>query len=216
MTKKNCKLFWIVPIFKIYLGIHWIFFELFYSHLKYSEIKYENDIIGNYFWKLYLIFLYFILAYYSVVKHNSITEQKIYGTCMSDTICLLNFSKSISGLITPLSFISLGTKYFGIFNNLRENENCIFIKHFSFPIIENIFITLKFKDVYNIYIFFRFTSIVVSLILCLFVHNIKIRGCWKCKKYKLKFKINDKNNKNSVDFSYIGSSFIESLKSNDD
>lgn len=212
MTKKKCLFYCLVPITMIYLGIYWIFFELFSSHFKYSEIKSKNEIIENFRLGLEKIFLYFILAYYSVIKHNSITEQKIYGTCQSDTICLLNFSKSISGLITPLSFIALGTKYFGIFNNLRENENCIFIKYFNLPIIENIFITLTFKDVYFIYIFIRFIFILASFILSIFVHNIKIKGCcWKCKNYKLKFKVNDKNNKRFLDFSDIGSSFLENL-----
>ena len=99
---------------------------------------------------------------------NSLTEQNIYGTKMSDTICLLEYAKRISGLINPLSLFTLD-KSIGLMNKYRQNV--IFLNNFGIPIVDNFFFDIDYMDYYLYY----------ALIKLIFYY------CWICSKLLFSF-----------------------------
>ena len=107
------KLIWFILImFLILISVYLIEiiyvclgFEMFIlRELGISKIKASKTL---YYVFLFYSFSNFCLLYYSAVKMNSLTEQNIYGTLMSDTMCLLEYAERISGLIIPLSLFTL-------------------------------------------------------------------------------------------------------------
>ena len=144
----------------------------------------------NIFYIYFIKFAFFVILYFSSIKLNSLTEQNIYGNKQSDTICLLEFAKNISGLITPLSLITLDKNTKNISFDKTKN-NIIFLRNFGIPLVENYFINVKFQDVYFIYTTIKVIIFIISFILSFFKHSITIKICGK----EFKFKINDKNDK---------------------
>ena len=182
-------------IFDIYLTIllfnilpFFIILIIYFKNFNISNIS--NSMYKDYFRILPISFFYFLTVFFGVINKNSLTEQMIYGKFNSDTMCLLEFASHISGLITPLSFLTLDKLYIGIFNKYRKN--IIFLRNFNIPIVETIFVNSTFQDVYPIYVLIKSVIILLSLILSFLYHSIIIKGCCKCKNKKIKFKINDK------------------------
>ena len=174
----------------IIVGIVIVGFEISLSYYDYEGLSSPLNFKSNYYWAFLITYLYFIIIYYSFLKKNSLTTQNIYGILQSDTLCLLKFSEIISGLITPVSFLVVGTKAFGIFA-LRENMT--FMQTFDIPLVENIFIRLKFDEVYKTYISIRTIVFVFSFFLTFTINTISIPLCCKKDGYILNWKINDKN-----------------------
>lgn len=178
------------------LGIVPLVYELFSFVFLFGEsvplIKYDKDytFYYYYFYILFLSSIYFANAYYCILNKNSITQNIIYGTFSSDTLSLLEFSSRLSSLITPLSFISTDYVWIPLYDKYRNN--IIFTRNFNIPIVDNLFIDLKFIKVAGIYGIICSTIVLSSLTLSFLFHSVTIRGCGKCKKLKMKFKINDK------------------------
>ena len=174
----------------IIIGVLIFGFEISLSYYDYESLSSPLNLTSNFYWAFLISFLYFVIIYYSFLKKNSLTTQNIYGILQTDTLCLLKFSEAISGLITPVSFLVVGTKAFGIFA-LRDNMT--FMETFDIPFVENIFIGLKFDEVYDTYISLRMLIFLSSFLLTLTINTISIPLCCKKGKYILNWKINDKN-----------------------
>ena len=172
------------------VGLVAIFNSYYISYHSYliKKLEFKSPKLSDHYYNLSYKFSVFFVLYYSAIKLNSLTEQNIYGNKMSDTLCLLEFSSCIAGLITPLSLICLD-KHTG--NIVYGKSKIIFLKNFGMPLIENYFIDAKFEDVYFIYFVIKIIVFIISLILTLFKHSISIKLCGK----EFKFKINDKNDK---------------------
>ena len=153
-----------------------------------DKIQLKLPTHDDYFFNLFYKFCIFFILYFSAVKLNSLTEQNLYGNRMSDTICLLEFAKHISGLITPLSVITLDKNTLDI---AYGKKNIIFLKNFGIPLVENYFINVPFQDVYFIYTVIKVIIFIISFILTWFKHSLTIKIFGK----EFKFKINDKNDK---------------------
>ena len=180
----------------IIIGVLIFGFEISLSYYDYESLSSPLNLTSNFYWAFLISFLYFVIIYYSFLKKNSLTTQNIYGIFQTDTLCLLKFSEAISGLITPVSFLVVGTKAFGIFA-LRDNMT--FMETFDIPFVENIFIGLKFDEVYDTYISLRMLIFLSSFLLTLTINTISIPLCCKKGKYILNWKINDKNITNIFD-----------------
>lgn len=189
---------WALVLYIFFFGIpyFWVFLvgfasipnSYFVSYKSYLTHKMSIDPPTNseYFLNLFYKFCIFFILYYSVLKLNSLTEQNIYGTKMSDTICLLEFSSYISGLITPLSLLALDKNTLNI---VFGRNQIIFLRNFGIPLIENYFIGVSLQDVFFIYNVIKAIIVIISFILCLLKHSISFNICKK----NIKFKINDKN-----------------------
>ena len=194
MNKCALSLFVILPpvpiIIAFFVGFVAILKSYYISYYSYLIDKTNLDLPthGDYFLNLFYKFCIFFILYFSAIKLNSLTEQNIYGNRMSDTICLLEFAKKISGLITPLSVIILDKN---IFNIAFGKENIIFLRDFGIPLVENYFIDVKFQDVFFIYTVIKVIIFVISFIVTFIKHSSTIKICGK----EFKFKINDKNDK---------------------
>ena len=165
-------------------------FEVSLPYYDYHELSSPFDFEGNFIFAFCVTFLYFAVIYYSFLNTNSLTTQNIYGIKQSDTLCLLNFAEGISGLITPITFLAVGTKAAGFFD-LRENMT--FMKTFDIPIVENIFIGLKFEAIYYTYIVLRSFTFSISFFMNSKVNTFFVPNCCKKGKYLFYRKINDKN-----------------------
>ena len=143
---------------------------------------------------LYYVFLLysfsnFCILYYSAVKMNSLTEQNIYGTKMSDTICLLEFAKRISGLINPLTLFTLD-KSSGLMN--KNRHNVIVLTNIGIPIVDNFFLDIDYMDYYLFYSLIKIIFITIGFVTSCCCHSIRIKICKK----EIKFKTNDKKSSN--------------------
>lgn len=185
-NKNNC-FYYIFAISMVVFGTVTIGFELTLYFIDYNQISSPRNFTYDYIWAFVISFFYFAVLYYAILKKNSLTQQNLYGIKQSDTLCLLNFTEEISGMITPLSFLFVGTKAMGIFQ-LRDYMT--FMETFDMPLVENIFITLNFKDIYYMYISIRLIVIAVSFVCTFFLNTIEINCCCCC---KFKWKINDRN-----------------------
>jgi len=180
----------------IYSGLMLLFgalifvFEISLYYVEYKSIRNPLEFEKDFIYSLVISLIYFSVVYYSVVTTNCLTKQNLYGIRQSDSLCLLKFTESISGLIEPLSFLFIGTKALGIFN-LRDNLT--FMETYDIPIIEAIFIGLKFKDIYNIYIHLRLFILALALGLTFKIDKITIKSCCKGDSYLIKTTINDMN-----------------------
>ena len=180
-----------IPIFfAILVGFIAIVNSYYISYHSYliDKIHLEMPTHDDYFYNLFYKFFIFFILYFSAIKLNSLTEQNIYGNKMSDTICLLEFAKNISGLITPLSVITLDKNTLNI---AYGKKNIIFLRNFGIPLVENYFINVKFQDVYFIYTIIKVIIFIISFILTWIKHSLTFKICGK----EFKFKINDKNDK---------------------
>ena len=205
-----CALF---LFFSLLIGIFPLTFEIIsflylfvQEEQDYNVYLYNETIYSHYFYILFMISLYFAMAYYSILFKNSITQNIIYGIFSSDTLSLLEFSSRLSSLITPLSFISIDHFYIGKFESYRNN--IIFIRNFGIPIVDNLFIDLKYSKVYGVYGTIGSIIIISSFFLCFLFHSVTIKGCGKCKNWKMKIKTNDKIDNvccNKKNFKYYSS-----------
>ena len=180
----------------IIIGVFIFGFEISLSYYDYDTLSSPLNFDTNFVFNFFLSYLYFILIYYSFLKKNSLTTQNIYGIKQSDSLCLLKFAEVISGLITPVSFIVVGTKAFGFFY-LRENMT--FMETFNIPLVENIFIGLKYDEVYDSYITLRTTIFIFSFCMTFVINTISVPLCCKKGKYIINWYINDKNAINIFD-----------------
>ena len=176
------------------LGLFILAFEISLSLHEYNNIRNPLEFSDDFFFSICISLMYFAVMYYSVLRKNCLTEQNLYGRKQSDSLCLLNFTETISGLIEPLSFLFIGTKALGIFD-LRDNIT--FMDSFDMPIIENIYIGIEFKDAYNSYISMRLIIMAVAFFLTLTLNRVKIPKCCKKDEYYINVKINDMNPDNS-------------------
>ena len=186
----NSRCYNLFPIIMFLFGLSTFIFEISLLFYDYEGLSPSLDFTSDYFSSLFISYLYFVAVYYSVLQKNSLTSTNIYGIKQSDSLCLLNFSEKISGLITPLSFLCIGTKAMGIFE-LRDKLS--FMETFSIPIVENLFIEMKFDEVYNMYISIRLLVISIAFISTLTLKGVAIRNCCKEDSYFINWKINDKN-----------------------
>lgn len=174
----------------IIIGFFIFIFEVSLSHYDYEDLSSPLNFKTNFLWAFFITFLYFSIIYFSVLKKNSLTRQNIYGICQSDSLCLLKFAEIISGMITPVSFLAVGTKALGIFA-LRENMT--FMQNFDIPLVENVFIGLKFDEIYDTYISIRTLIFLTSFFMTFCINTLSLPLCCKKGKYIINWKINDKN-----------------------
>ena len=182
--------------FIIFVGFFIFGFEISLNYYDYENLSSPMNFGWNFVWAFFITFLYFFLVYFSVLKKNSLTTQNLYGIGQSDSLCLLKFAETISGLIEPVSFLAVGTKALGIFA-LRENMT--FMKTFEIPLVENIFIGLTFDEIYKSYISIRMMIFLCSFFMTFMINTLTIPCCCKKGKYLINWKINDKNSANVCD-----------------
>ena len=211
----RCKVIWflliMILIFFIVFLVEIIYvcigFNMFiFRNLGISKIKASKTL---YYIFLFYSFSNFGLLYYSAIKMNSLTEQNIYGTKMSDTICLLEYAKRISGLINPLSLFTLD-KSIGLMNKYRQNV--IFLNNFGIPIVDNFFFDIDYMDYYLYYALIKLIFIIVGFVASCCFHSIKIKICKK----EIEFKTNDKKNNNCCKKIYFDHYSSRSLLINKD
>ena len=180
------------PLLFIIIGVAFfiIGFEISLCFYDYENLSSPLNFSFNIVWSFFITFLYFILIYYSFLHKNSLTSQNIYGIMQTDTLCLLKFSENISGLITPVSFLAIGTKALGIF---ALRDNLTFMQTFDIPLVENIFISLKFDDIYDSYISIRMMIVLCSFFMTFLLNSFRVPLCCKKDKYIINWKINDRN-----------------------
>ena len=179
-----------ISFFPLLFGILILIFELSILFADYKSIRNPLEFESDFIFCLIFSLMYFFVVYYSVVTTNCLTKQNLYGIRQSDSLCLLKFTEEISGLIEPLSFLFIGTKALGIFD-LRDNLT--FMETYDIPIFENIFIGLKFKDIYKTYISFRILILSFSLILTSGLNKINLKCCCKNGCCSINKTINDMN-----------------------
>ena len=191
----RCKVIWFILIMiLIVLFVYLVeiiciingFYMFILRNVGISKIKASKT---HYYALLFYSFSNFCLLYYSAIKMNSLTEQNIYGTKMSDTICLLEYAKRISGLINPLSLFTLD-KSIGLMNKYRQNV--IFLNNFGIPIVDNFFFNIDYTDYYLFYVIIKLIFIIFGFVTSCCFHSIKIKICKK----EIEFKTNDKKNTN--------------------
>ena len=206
----------------ILIGIFVFGIEIFGNFFNYSESRNEyNKITISKCMRLFFYLLsYHMVVFFSVLKRNSITNQMLYGRKNSDTLCLLNFATEISGLITPVSFIVIYSKVFGIYdydepfekitnNNFYPHNNMIFTRTYKYIIIENIKplfnLDITFKKTFYIYVAIKSCILILFFFGTFFFHSLTIKlGCCcpkkkcckkKCDDIKFTYIFNDKNEK---------------------
>ena len=176
--------------FLLSFGILILIFEVSLSFSEYKSIRNPLEFERDFTYSLVISMIYFSVVYYSVVTTNCLTKQNLYGIRQSDSLCLLNFTETISGLIEPLSFLFIGTKALGIFD-LRDNLT--FMETYDIPLVENIFVGLKFKDIYSTYITLRIFILAIALLCTFKTDKITLKCCCKDDCYLIKTTINDMN-----------------------
>ena len=206
----------------ILMGVFVFGIEIFGNFFNYSESRNEyNKITISKCMRLFFYLLsYHMVVFFSVLKRNSITNQMLYGRKNSDTLCLLNFATEISGLITPVSFIVIYSKVFGIYdydepfekitnNNFYPHNNMIFTRTYKYIIIENIKplfnLDITFKKTFYIYVAIKSCILILFFFGTFFFHSLTIKlGCCcpkkkcckkKCDDIKFTYIFNDKNEK---------------------
>ena len=206
----------------ILIGIFVFGIEIFGNFFNYSESRNEyNKITISKCMRLFFYLLsYHMVVFFSVLKRNSITNQMLYGRKNSDTLCLLNFATEISGLITPVSFIVIYSKVFGIYdydepfekitnNNFYPHNNMIFTRTYKYIIIENIKplfnLDITFKKTFYIYVAIKSCILILFFFGTFCFHSLTIKlGCCcpkkkcckkKCDDIKFTYIFNDKNEK---------------------
>ena len=128
---------------------------------------------------------------------------------MSDTICLLEYAKRISGLINPLSLFTLD-KSIGLMNKYRQNV--IFLNNFGIPIVDNFFFNIDYMDFYFFYVIIKLIFVIFGFVTSCCFHSIKIKICKK----EIEFKTNDKKNNNCCKKIYFDHYSSRSLLINKD
>ena len=206
----------------ILIGIFVFGNEIFGNFFNYSESRNEyNKITISKCMRLFFYLLFYhMVVFFSVLKRNSITNQMLYGRKNSDTLCLLNFATEISGLITPVSFIVIYSKVFGIYdydepfekitnNNFYPHNNMIFTRTYKYIIIENIKplfnLDITFKKTFYIYVAIKSCILLLFFFGTFCFHSLTIKlGCCcpkkkcckkKCDDIKFTYIFNDKNEK---------------------
>ena len=206
----------------ILIGIFVFGIEIFGNFFNYSESRNEyNKITISKCMRLFFYLLFYhMVVFFSVLKRNSITNQMLYGRKNSDTLCLLNFTTEISGLITPVSFIVIYSKVFGIYdydepfekitnNNFYPHNNMIFTRTYKYIIIENIKplfnLDITFKKTFYIYVAIKSCILILFFFGTFCFHSLTIKlGCCcpkkkcckkKCDDIKFTYIFNDKNEK---------------------
>ena len=206
----------------ILIGIFVFGIEIFGNFFNYSESRNEyNKITISKCMRLFFYLLFYhMVVFFSVLKRNSITNQMLYGRKNSDTLCLLNFATEISGLITPVSFIVIYSKVFGIYdydepfekitnNNFYPHNNMIFTRTYKYIIIENIKplfnLDITFKKTFYIYVAIKSCILILFFFGTFCFHSLTIKlGCCcpkkkcckkKCDDIKFTYIFNDKNEK---------------------
>jgi len=188
--KKNYTCYCIFPLVMLIFGLVILIFEISLYAYDYKGLRTPLEFVKDFFFSIFISFIYFSIILYSVIRTNYLTSQNIYGIRQSDTLCLLKFTEIISGLIEPVSFLFIGTKALGIFD-LRDNM--IFMENFDIPLVENIFVRLKFNDIYDVYISIRIIYLAYALTLTMGCYKIQIKNCCKEGSYFINTKINDMN-----------------------
>lgn len=209
-------------LFMIGIGIFVFYVECFGNYFNYSESKddYNRITIKKPLLLFIHLIFYHIVVYFSLLKRNSITNQMLYGKRDSDTLCLLNFATAISGLISPVSFVVIYSKYFGIFdydepyeklenNTFYPHNNMVFTKTYKYILIDNLkplfHLDITFKETFYIYVVIKSCIIIFFFLGTFLFHSILIQfGCCcpektcckkKCKNIKFEYIFNDKNEK---------------------
>ena len=191
----------------ILIGIFVFGIEIFGNFFNYSESRNEyNKITISKCMRLFFYLLFYhMVVFFSVLKRNSITNQMLYGRKNSDTLCLLNFATEISGLITPVSFIVIYSKVFGIYdydepfekitnNNFYPHNNMIFTRTYKYIIIENIKplfnLDITFKKTFYIYVAIKSCILILFFFGTFCFHSLTIKlGCCCPKKKMLQKKM---------------------------
>ena len=220
--KEHGVLFLLFLILMILIGIFVFGLEIFGNIFNYSESRNEyNKITISKCMRLFFYLLFYhMVVFFSVLKRNSITNQMLYGRKNSDTLCLLNFATEISGLITPVSFIVIYSKVFGIYdydepfekiknNTFYPHNNMIFTRTYKYIIIENLKplfkLDITFKQTFYIYVAIKTCILLLFFFGTFCFHSLTIKlGCCcpnkrcckkKCDDIKFTYIFNDKNEK---------------------
>ena len=214
------KFYLIYSFIMILIALFVVNIEIFGDYFKYSESKdsYKRVTVYKVLFLFLLLVLYYISVLFTVLKRNSITNQMLYGKRNSDTLCVLNFATEISGLITPVSFIVIYSKFFGIYEyddiiKIGENQtfyphnNMVFTKLYKYIIIENINplfkLNITFQESFHIYSVFKNIIILFFFFGTFCFHSLTLKlGCCcpkkmcgkkRCGDIRFKYIFNDKN-----------------------
>lgn len=227
--KEHGVLFLLFCTLMILIGIFVFGFEIFGTIFNYSESRneYNKITISKCILLFFCLLFYHMVVFFSVLKRNSITNPMLYGRKNSDTLCVLNFATEISGLITPVSFIVIYSKVFGIYdydepfekiknNTFYPHNNMIFTRIYKYIIIENIKplfkLDITFKQTFYIYVAIKSCILLFFLIGTFCFHSLTIKlGCCcpnkkcckkKCDDIKFTYIFNDKNEKTCSKYRY--------------